>query len=83
MINEMLSSDEQIKTWEENAAIAAKELNWDKEKEKLLSIFKKLDKHLNIVAFDNPYPPTYGGVIDVYYKLKSLAETGLKIHLHF
>lgn len=42
-----------------------------------------MDKHLNIVAFDNPYPPTYGGVIDVYYKLKSLAETGLKIHLHF
>lgn len=42
MINEMLSSDEQIKTWEENAAIAAKELNWDKEKEKLLSIFKKI-----------------------------------------
>ena len=42
MIMEMLSSDEQIKTWEENTAIAAKELNWDKEKEKLLSIFKKI-----------------------------------------
>ena len=42
MIMEMLSSDEQIKTWEENTAIASKELNWDKEKEKLLSIFKKI-----------------------------------------
>ena len=42
-----------------------------------------MDKHLNIVAFDNPYPPTYGGVIDVYYKLKSLSEAGIKIHLHF
>ena len=42
LIMEMLSSDEQIKIWEENSAIAAKELNWDKEKEKLLSIFKKI-----------------------------------------
>ena len=42
-----------------------------------------MDKHLNIVAFDNPYPPNYGGVIDVYYKLKSLSEIGIKIHLHF
>ena len=42
-----------------------------------------MDKHLNIVAFDNPYPPTYGGVIDVYYKLKALANLGIKIHLHF
>jgi hypothetical protein len=41
-----------------------------------------LDKHLNIVAFDNPYPPNYGGVIDVYFKIKSLAEIGIKIHLH-
>jgi glycosyltransferase involved in cell wall biosynthesis len=42
-----------------------------------------LDKHLNIVAFDNPYPPTYGGVIDVYYKLIALAKQGVKIHLHY
>ena len=42
-----------------------------------------MDKHLNIVAFDNPYPPTYGGVIDVYYKLNALAKQGIKIHLHF
>jgi hypothetical protein len=38
----MLTSDEQIKKWEENTSIAAKDLNWDKEKENLLSIFKKI-----------------------------------------
>jgi len=41
-----------------------------------------LDKHLNIVAFDNPYPPVYGGVIDVFYKLVALSNKGIKIHLH-
>lgn len=40
------------------------------------------DKHLNIVSFDVPFPPNYGGVIDVYYKLKHLAGLGVKIHLH-
>ncbi|MFD2892838.1 hypothetical protein ACFS5J_12530 [Flavobacterium chuncheonense] len=40
------------------------------------------DKILNIVAFDNPYPPNYGGVIDVYYKIKALYEIGFDIHLH-
>ena len=28
-------------------------------------------KELQIVCFDNPYPPDFGGVIDVYYKIKS------------
>jgi glycosyltransferase involved in cell wall biosynthesis len=42
LIDEMLTSDEQIKKWEENTSIAAKDLNWDKEKESLLSIFKKI-----------------------------------------
>ncbi len=39
--------------------------------------------HLHIIAFDCPSPPDYGGVIDVYYKLKSLAQAGLKITLHY
>ena len=39
-------------------------------------------KELNIVCFDNPFPPNYGGVIDVYYKLKALHKIGVKIHLH-
>ncbi|MCK4570044.1 MAG: glycosyltransferase family 1 protein, partial [Bacteroidales bacterium] len=29
-----------------------------------------------------PYPPNYGGVIDVFYKIKTLHEKGIKIHLH-
>jgi len=37
---------------------------------------------LHIVAFDIPYPPNYGGVIDVYYKLISLHKKGVKIILH-
>jgi len=37
---------------------------------------------LHIVSFDVPYPADYGGVIDVYYKVKSLAEAGAEIYLH-
>jgi hypothetical protein len=40
------------------------------------------DKYLNIVAFDIPYPPNYGGVIDVWYKLKYLHRKGVRIILH-
>jgi len=37
---------------------------------------------LHIVAFDVPYPPNYGGIVDVYYKLKSLHEAGAEIYYH-
>ncbi len=40
------------------------------------------DKQLHIISFDIPFPPNYGGVIDVFYKIKSLHEEGVKIHLH-
>lgn len=40
------------------------------------------DKHLNIVSFNVPYPANYGGVIDVFYKIKALEKYGVKIHLH-
>ncbi len=40
------------------------------------------EQHLHIVSFDVPAPPSYGGVIDVYYKVKALAELGVRIHLH-
>ncbi len=40
------------------------------------------DKHLHIISFDVPYPPNYGGVIDVYYKIRTLHEKGIRIHLH-
>lgn len=37
---------------------------------------------LHIVSFDVPFPADYGGVIDVFYKIKALAEAGVEIHLH-
>lgn len=37
---------------------------------------------LNLVSFNVPYPPNYGGVIDVYYKIKALHAQGIKVHLH-
>ncbi|VAW27216.1 conserved hypothetical protein, putative mannosyltransferase [hydrothermal vent metagenome] len=40
------------------------------------------DIHLHIISFDVPYPANYGGVIDVFYKAKALAELGVKVHLH-
>jgi len=40
------------------------------------------ERILHIVAFDIPYPPNYGGVIDVWYKLKSLQNKGIRIILH-
>ena len=39
-------------------------------------------KKLHIVAFDIPDPPNYGGVIDVFYKIKALHEVGVIITLH-
>ena len=40
------------------------------------------DYHLHIISFDVPYPANYGGVIDVFYRVKSLIEAGVKVHLH-
>lgn len=40
------------------------------------------DPHLHIVSFDIPWPADYGGVIDVYYKVKALHELGVRVHLH-
>jgi hypothetical protein len=40
------------------------------------------DKFLNIIAFDVPYPPNYGGICDVFYKLKHLHAQGAKIIYH-
>jgi hypothetical protein len=41
-----------------------------------------IEKHIHIVAFDVPYPADYGGVIDIYYRIKALYELGFKITLH-
>jgi len=37
---------------------------------------------LHIISFDIPFPANYGGVIDVYYKIKSLKESGVGVILH-
>ncbi|MCO5286356.1 MAG: glycosyltransferase [Chitinophagaceae bacterium] len=41
-----------------------------------------MNTHLHIVCFDVPYPPDYGGVVDLFYKIKYLHDAGVKIHLH-
>ena len=39
-------------------------------------------KEIQIVTFNTPFPANYGGVIDVFYKVKALHQLGIKIHLH-
>lgn len=39
-------------------------------------------KTLHIISFDVPFPANYGGVIDVFYKLKALHALGVDITLH-
>ena len=41
-----------------------------------------MSKHLHIVTHDVPWPADFGGVVDLYYKLKWLHAFGAKIHLH-
>lgn len=41
-----------------------------------------MDKHVHIISLTIPYPPDYGGVFDLYYKLPALQRAGVKIHLH-
>lgn len=40
------------------------------------------NKPLHIICFDNPFPPDFGGVIDVFYKVKALHALGFEIYLH-
>lgn len=40
------------------------------------------NQKIHIVSFDVPFPADYGGVIDVFYKIKALAEIGFSITLH-
>ena len=39
-------------------------------------------RHLHIVSFNIPDPPDYGGVMDVFYKIKTLSSLGVRITLH-
>jgi glycosyltransferase involved in cell wall biosynthesis len=38
--------------------------------------------HIHIVSLDVPWPPDYGGVIDVFNKVKALHGLGVHVHLH-
>ena len=40
------------------------------------------DLKIHLISFDVPYPPNYGGIVVVYYHLKSLKELGVSITLH-
>jgi hypothetical protein len=40
------------------------------------------NKTLHIVCHDVPWPVNYGGVVDLFYKMKALHEAGVKIKLH-
>lgn len=37
---------------------------------------------IQLVAFNIPYPPDYGGVIDIFYKVKALSDCGVSVYLH-
>ena len=37
---------------------------------------------LHVIALNIPYPPNYGGVIDIYYKLLALHRLGVRLILH-
>jgi glycosyltransferase involved in cell wall biosynthesis len=39
-------------------------------------------KLVHLVSFAVPFPPNYGGVIDVYYKIAKLKELGVSVILH-
>ncbi len=41
-----------------------------------------MPQYIHIIAFNIPFPPNYGGVIDVFYKIKALREANIKIILH-
>lgn len=37
---------------------------------------------IHLISFDQPSPPTYGGIIDVFFKIKALKELGYRVYLH-
>jgi hypothetical protein len=40
------------------------------------------ERNLHIVCHDVPYPPDYGGVFDLFYKIRALHAEGIHIYLH-
>ncbi|HVS97681.1 MAG TPA: glycosyltransferase [Puia sp.] len=41
-----------------------------------------MNDHLHIVCLDVPWPVDYGGVFDLFHKIRLLSRAGVRIHLH-
>lgn len=41
-----------------------------------------MKRAIQIIAFNIPYPPDYGGIIDIFYKIKALSACGVSVFLH-
>ncbi len=41
-----------------------------------------MERHLHIICLDVPYPADFGGISDLFYKIKTLHQLGIKISLH-
>lgn len=41
-----------------------------------------MERHLHIITHEIPWPAAYGGVIDLFHKIKALHREGIRIHLH-
>ncbi len=39
-------------------------------------------QYIDIVSLGVPFPPNYGGAIDVYYRILALQQSGIRVHLH-
>lgn len=55
-------------------------------KEQISKIFSRTSsetrKTVEVVSFDVPFPANYGGVIDVYYKIRAFRKAGIRVNLH-
>lgn len=40
------------------------------------------ERHLHIITHDVPWPADFGGVVDLFYKIKTLHQQGVIIYLH-
>lgn len=40
------------------------------------------ERHLHIITHDVPWPADFGGVMDLFYKIKTLHQNNVKIYLH-
>ena len=40
------------------------------------------ERHLHILTHDVPWPADFGGMVDLFYKIKTLHQNGVKIYLH-